>query len=250
MNPRLLLVALQLLTRLPVGEPWREPRDTARSVGWFAVAGAMVGGVAAFTWWISALALPRFSAAVLTIGVLVLLTGGLHEDGAADTADGFFGGDTPTRRLEIMRDSRVGTYGVLALVMSLLLRVSLLASLPPIGGAAALVAVIAVSRGVLGTAMLGAAPAAGDGQGLTLLDDLRPGPAIGSLLVGALAAGLAVGWMAVAVVVLSLAAAVGVRHLGTRRIGGLTGDVMGAMILTAEVVGLLTVAVASGDLLT
>ena len=126
-HPRLFLVALQLLTRLPVGDPMESDRDVADSVAWYAVVGALVGGLSGFVWWMAALALPTRAAAVLAVGATVMLTGALHEDGLADTADGLFGGRTPADRLRIMKDSATGAYGVLALVLIVLLRVNLLA---------------------------------------------------------------------------------------------------------------------------
>ncbi|HUG86205.1 MAG TPA: adenosylcobinamide-GDP ribazoletransferase [Euzebya sp.] len=249
-HPRLLLVALQLLTRLPVGDPWHDEADTARSVGWFAVVGALVGGVAASTWWITALALPRLAAAAVALVVILLLTGGLHEDGLADTADGFFGAADPTTRLAIMRDSSLGTFGVLALITTILLRVTLLASLPPVLGAGALVSVSAISRGVLGAAALGAAPAAADGRGAALLNHLAPGPALTGLLTAAVVAAMTLRLVAVPVLAAGLLAAVGIRVVATRRLGGLTGDVLGSMIVCAEVLGLLVIAVVTGELAT
>lgn len=246
MHPRLLLVALQLLTRLPVGDPWREPRDTARSVGWFGVAGALVGGVAACTWWIASLALPPTAAAVLAVAATLLLTGGLHEDGAADSADGLFGGHDPDRRLAIMRDSTLGTYGVLAIVVPLLLKVALLASLAPAAGAAALVAVGALGRGAAGVGLLGAVPAAADGRGAALLDHLSPGPGVGGAVTAGLIAAALLGPIAVAPIAVALAAAGGVRAWAVRRLGGLTGDVMGAMIVAAELSALLVVVALTG----
>lgn len=250
MHPRLLLVAIQLLTRLPVGDPWREDRDIARSTGWFAVAGALVGGVAASTWWIAALALPRLAAASVALLVVLVLTGGLHEDGLADTTDGFFGAADPTGRLAIMRDSSLGTYGVLALITTILLRVTLLASLPPVLGAGALVSISAISRGVLGAAALSAAPAAKDGRGASLLGHLRPGPALASLLSAAAVSAVILQLVAVPVLAAGLLGAIVVRVMATRRLGGLTGDVLGAMVVCAEVLGLLTIAVVTGELAT
>src|SRR5262245_33669434 len=88
-----------------------------------ALAGAVVYAVA------TALHVPPLAAAALTVAATVLLTGGLHEDGLADVADGFGGGNTRERKLEIMRDSRIGTYGVCALILSFILRIGALVNL-------------------------------------------------------------------------------------------------------------------------
>ncbi len=144
----LFLCALQFLTRLPVPPlPRFEPDWTTRSARFFPLVGQIVGAIcaavlfgAAQLWaggWIPALA---------AVGVGILVTGAFHEDGLADTADGLGGGQTPERRLEIMKDSRVGTYGVLALVVPLLLKVAALASLGPLSAALALLAAHGLGR--------------------------------------------------------------------------------------------------------
>ncbi len=242
----MLLVALQLLTRLPVGDPWQDRRDTGACVGWFGVVGAIVGGVAASALWVSELVLPPMAAATIAVGATTALTGGLHEDGLADSADGLFGGARPGRRLEIMRDPRIGAYGVLALVLVTLLRVVLLASLDPVAAAGALVATSAISRGALGVTLVGAVPAAQDGRGADLLEHLRPLPAAIGLVAAVLIAGAAVRVAVVGVVVAALLVAAGARGLATRRLGGVNGDVMGAMVSTAEVAGLAAVVIAAG----
>ncbi len=239
-HPRLLLVALQLLTRLPVGDPWRGERDAADGIGWFAVVGVLVGGVAASAFWATSLAFRPLAAAVISVVVTVVLTGALHEDGLADSADGFFGGRDPDERLRIMRDSTLGTYGVLAVVLAVLLRVSLLAALDPVEGAAALVASGAVSRGVLGVTLLGTVPAS-SGSGAGVIDHLRALPA-GVALASATAVAVGLLWLpGAAMVAAALATTMSVRAVAVRRIGGLTGDVMGAMVVLADLAALLVV---------
>lgn len=238
MSPRLLLVALQLLTRVPVGDPVSEERDIARSVAWFPVVGAMIGGLGAFAWWATTLPLPSVSAATLAVAVMVLATGGLHWDGLADTADGLFGGDGPDSRIEIMRDSRLGTYGALALVLVMLLKVSLLAGLGPVDGAAALVVSSALGRAAAVVALWDAVPARPDGAGALLLNHLTTGPVVAAGLVGLLATALFAGPATPAVVVASGVVVALVRRSAVNRLGGLTGDVIGAMVLLGEVAGL------------
>src|SRR5260370_11276515 len=104
--------------------------DVARASWAFPVAGVLVGGAGALTYAIaSGIRLPSALAATLALGATLLITGCLHEDGLADTADGLGGGRDRARKLEIMRDSRLGTYGACALIMSLLLRWPALAAL-------------------------------------------------------------------------------------------------------------------------
>ena len=115
-------LALMLLTRLPAGRI--DPAPTIAAAAWaFPLAGAVVGVLQALVL-IAAigLGLPMAMAAGLALAAGVLATGGLHEDGLADCADGFGGGRSPARKLEIMRDSRIGSYGALALILGLGLR--------------------------------------------------------------------------------------------------------------------------------
>jgi adenosylcobinamide-GDP ribazoletransferase len=123
------LAAIMFLTRLPVGRfhEFRE-EDVASSTIYFPIVGALIGlagGLALLT----SAALPAFVAVLISMLVTVCLTGGLHEDGLADSADGLIGGQDPQRRLEIMKDSRIGAYGALALWLSLTAKLILVQSL-------------------------------------------------------------------------------------------------------------------------
>lgn len=120
-----LLIALALLTRLPV--PHADFSDTsrpaARSAWAYPLVGLVVGGLAVGVGWLAAaLSLPALICAACVAITLTLVTGAMHEDGLADCADGFWGGWTPARRLEIMKDSAIGTYGTLALVAAFALK--------------------------------------------------------------------------------------------------------------------------------
>jgi adenosylcobinamide-GDP ribazoletransferase len=123
------LAAVMFLTRLPVGRfyEFRE-EEVAASTVYFPIVGALVGLASGLALLTSA-ALPLFVAVLLSMLVTVCLTGGLHEDGLADSADGLIGGRDPQRRLEIMKDSRIGAYGALALWFSLTAKLILVQSL-------------------------------------------------------------------------------------------------------------------------
>src|SRR5580692_9572482 len=131
-----LKAALAVCTRLPLMR--LAPIGTGTGTGavakaaWtFPAAGILVGLVGAIVYGIAhRLGVPAWPAAALSVGATMLATGCLHEDGLADTADGFGGGGTREQKLDIMRDSHIGAYGVCALIVALLLRVSLIASLP------------------------------------------------------------------------------------------------------------------------
>ena len=235
-------LALAFLTRVPVRlEPGGAPPPLAASAPMFPLVGALLGVIAAAVYGLAwQLGLTSFIAATLAIGALALATGGLHEDGLGDVADGFGGGRTRADKLRIMRDPRIGSFGVIALVLALLLRIAALAALAePAAVAAVLVAAGAVSRALLPLAMAGLPPARPDGLAA---EAGRPHPlrAGAALLIGA---ALAFALLAPGVVVVALLAASGAAlaaaWLARRQIGGLTGDVLGAIQQAAEVAFLL-----------
>jgi adenosylcobinamide-GDP ribazoletransferase len=121
---------MQFLTRIPLPSRPYEAGSLARSVKFFPLVGLVVGGGAALLHLLLAPHFSRLVAAFVVLLYLVVATGGLHEDGLADAADGFGGGTSREKILLILRDSRIGSYGGLALVFSLLGRVVLIASLP------------------------------------------------------------------------------------------------------------------------
>lgn len=194
-------------------------------------------------------------AAGLAVTVFALTTGAFHEDGLADSADGLFGGYTPERRLEIMKDSRVGSYGAIALVMSLLLRVAALASILEAAGAwAAAMAVLAAapwSRAeglrLLATEpqarSLGAAAAVGQPTRQTAWFALTLSAALA--VAAALAAGLPLAGLALGLLLANLAAS-GLARLSRQLIGGQTGDILGAAQQLAEIAIYLGFALALG----
>ena len=153
-------------TRLPLLPATPLARNSLSRAAWaFPVAGILVGLSGAIAYGIvHRLGLPPLPAAALSVAATMLATGCLHEDGLADTADGFGGGHTREQKLDIMRDSRIGTYGVCALAMSLLLRVGALASLPSAHAAVwALIASHAAARATMPVLMLLLPPARSDG---------------------------------------------------------------------------------------
>jgi adenosylcobinamide-GDP ribazoletransferase len=229
--------ALLLLTRLPVPVTLTAPRGAATAWAW-PVAGAVVAALAAGVGWLAlAAGLPAGISAGLVLVTLVLATGALHEDGLADTADGLFGCHTRERRLEILRDSRIGTYGVVALVLVLGLRWQAIAVLvaSPGGLLAAVLTAAVLSRAAMAGVAMALPPARPDG--LSAATGRLPAAAVA---VGvALAFGLALvlaGWAAA--LMGALAAGLGaliVARAARARIGGQTGDILGASQQVAEV---------------
>ena len=236
--------ALRFFTRLRLGAPApAAPLDISR-IAWAApVAGAVVGLIGALVLALTALlGLPLLLRAGLATAALVAATGALHEDGLADVADGFGGGLTRERKLEIMRDSRVGAYGALALALALILRVGALAAALDGGlwrGSLSLILVAALSRAASLTPLALLAPARADGSGAAagLLDSSALAAAWGAALLIALALGLAALGLihALLAALMSGAGALGVVALARRAIGGQTGDVAGAAQQCGEI---------------
>jgi adenosylcobinamide-GDP ribazoletransferase len=127
---RTLLIAIQFLTRLPVPDNlWASEETLGKAAKFFPLVGVMVGAGAALTFWLLQYMLPHSAAVLGAIIFTAFITNGFHEDGLADTFDGFGGGWTKEQALEIMRDSRLGTYGALALVFLILGKYSFLSSI-------------------------------------------------------------------------------------------------------------------------
>lgn len=230
-------LAVVLLTRLPCGR-LRQPVPSLGAAAWaFPLAGLLVGLIAGAVMGAAlALGLSPLVAGGLALGAQVVATGALHEDGLADICDGFWGGTTRERRLQIMRDSRIGSYGTIGLILVLGLRWLGLAALAELQAVGAVVAVAMASR-VGPAALMGWLPAArADGLG-------AQGKAVGTkrILVAALLGALPVlvlpqGWAALAVAAVALAM---LARIARTKIGGQTGDVLGAGQQVAEVALLL-----------
>lgn len=237
-------LALMLLTRLPAGH-LKDPAPTITASAWaFPLAGLAVGLGAAFAFWAAALALPLPIAALIALVVQIKLTGALHEDGLADLTDGLWGGHTPARRLDIMRDSRIGTYGTLALILSVALRWQVLVTLAEHSFDMALLAIVvlAMLSRVAPVALLALLPPArSDGLGHSAQAVPWSLVTVAALL--ALGPGLL---LTVVPLLLILAAqtvvTLALSSLASRKLGGQTGDVLGAGQQLAEIAGLLALA--------
>jgi adenosylcobinamide-GDP ribazoletransferase len=239
-----LAVCVMFCTRLPLATSMPVASgDIARASWAMPVAGALVGALGALAYWMAVrLQLGPLVAAALALVAGMVATGCLHEDGLADTADGF-GGNGRERKLEIMRDSRLGTYGACALVMSLLLRWSALASIADARNVAlALVAAHAAARVPLPGFMALVPPARSDG--LAASAGQPPHGAVAAAgLIGVLALGLCLGPIAaLAALVLLAAAAAVMARVSMKAIGGHTGDVLGALEQVNEILVLLVAA--------
>jgi adenosylcobinamide-GDP ribazoletransferase len=192
------------------------------------------------------LGLPDLAAGALALGASALLTGSLHEDGLADVADGFGGGRDPAAKLEIMRDSRLGTYGALILMVSFVAKVSSLAALPDRYVVQSLIAAHALARGVLPFMAMSLPYARKDGLAA---DAGRPDTAT-AVTAGSMAlliAMLALPWReALGAALVAAACVIGMAWLAQRQIGGQTGDVLGGAEQLGEAAILLLLAARFG----
>jgi adenosylcobinamide-GDP ribazoletransferase len=236
--------ALSFLTRLPVGGTHQDV--PVRSVRWFPVVGALVGLVVGGVAALGGLVAPAGVAAAVAVTAGILLTGAFHEDGLADTADAL-GGWNREDALRILRDPRHGTFGVVAIAASLLIRVAAVASLASWAPVAVLPAAHALSRAAAVWALSSVRPATTDGLGAGFAGAVRRRDALSAagvaLVVGI--AGLGV-WVAPAAVVTAIGAG-GVTALAVRRFGGITGDVLGAVQQVTEVAVLVLASVVAAN---
>jgi adenosylcobinamide-GDP ribazoletransferase len=231
-----IVVASQFLTRIPTPSLAFEADSLSRATKFFPLVGLVIGSGAVLLQRILTFHINRPLAAVIVLLYLVLITGCLHEDGLADTADGFGGGRTKDQILAIQRDSRIGSYGATALVLSLLARYLLLASLPLEHFAAYVISSHVLCRWSSLPLSYFLTPAREqDGQGariakLTSLASLTFG-SVFSLAV----AGFALRWAALAPALAAILTVVLSGWLYTRKIGGVTGDCFGATNQLTEI---------------
>ncbi len=239
-----ILYAFRFLTMLPI--PYKQNEDlqqTARSSVWFPFVGLIIGGLLAAAYYLVNLAGFTAVSAVLVIVLWILLTGGLHLDGLADTFDGLGGGRTRERRLEIMKDSRIGTFGALAIIAQLGLKTALVYDLP----AELIIPALAVTPMIGRTLLLflfrifpSARP---DGMGCFFQKNgTWAEPIVGSVYM------LAVLWFLFGLTGLIASAITSIIILLysiflNKRLGGLTGDCYGSVIEISEVLMLLSIAV-------
>src|ERR1700676_4846739 len=234
-------IAPAVLTRLPVGVAPPAEGAIAAS-GWaFPLVGAGIGATAALAFLLAELlGCASAPAALIALAAGIGITGAFHEDGLADTADGFGGGQSRDDKLRIMQDSRHGTFGVLALVLSIALRAAALGTIgEPIRAGLALIAAHAASRGALPPLMRILAPARADGLGAAAGRPSRTVAIVAAALGGGIALAL-LGPRTGAIALLLMGAALALAAmLARQQIGGYTGDVLGFFQQIGEIVMLL-----------
>jgi adenosylcobinamide-GDP ribazoletransferase len=252
---RLVLTAVEFLTRIPIPKTDKfNPVWMSRCVRYFPWVGAMIGAFAASVWWVSQPAVPPLLAAALVFTATALLTGAFHEDGLSDYVDGMGGGQTREQTLTIMKDSRVGSFGALALVLVTLIKITALASMPIIQGVIALIVAHATARAFAVTVMA-RLPYARDNA----TSKIKP------VAVGVKWFEVAIAWspiligfmcvlyfstdwfnspqLPIAMLAVLLSASLTTLYLAfqmSRRLGGYTGDALGAVEQCAEAAILIT----------
>ena len=238
-NPIIALrIAITFLTCIPVVSKTHNGNVLLSSTVWmFPVVGAVLGICGAIVFLLcDIIGLPPEITAVVTIVAMYVLTGGLHEDALSDVADGFGGGASRERKLAIMRDSQIGSYGAAAIAFSILFRVMAIATFSDFNAVfPVLVTMGSLSRGALALVMAGLPFARKDGLSV---DAGRPeyDHAILSLTIAVFLSWFMVGFIStVLVFVLTCFVIVGVIFLANRQIGGQTGDVLGTVVQVVEV---------------
>jgi adenosylcobinamide-GDP ribazoletransferase len=224
------ILAMTLLTRIPMppARTW-DAAAQSHAVWAYPIVGAMIGAIGAIVFWAARnIGLPANPAAWSAVAAMILATGCFHEDGLADFWDGIGGGQTITRKLEIMRDSRIGSYGAAALITSLGLRTALIAALDTVGSAE----VALIAAGLLGRCGIVAVlhligPARADGLAATAAAP----PAL--CVAAAMLFGVSVFWLCQASAAVAAIAATGIvvglmTRLMRHQIEGYTGDGLGA----------------------
>jgi adenosylcobinamide-GDP ribazoletransferase len=209
----------------------------------------MVGAVCALVWTLARWVWPEGPVAgVVAIAAGVLLTGGLHEDGLADTADGLGGGRDTAHRLAIMKDSHIGTYGVLALILVIGLKAAALSQMTLAQGVAGLIAAAGAGR-VACTLLMTVLPYVRPAETSKFASpEMNPSVAEAALAVVFAAVGFALlPWATIPIVLIAaIPAGAGVALIARRMIGGFTGDVLGCAEMVVETTVLLTVAALAG----
>jgi adenosylcobinamide-GDP ribazoletransferase len=234
---RTLRTAFGLLTTLPLKQPedW-SAGDSGRASVWYPLVGLLIGGLTWLAWMGTTRLFPAPVAGLLTLILWVALTGGLHLDGLADCCDGLLASTTIERRLEIMKDPRLGTFGGIGLVLTLLLKAAVLSSLTPQSALGILLAASLARWCILPAGLLPLARPSGMGA------DFKTGFRPWFIWAGAIfPLGLAIilGTRGLVSLAAGLIAATLVLLLAKSKINGVTGDVFGMTVEVVEVVSLL-----------
>jgi adenosylcobinamide-GDP ribazoletransferase len=245
-----LRLSFSTLTALPVGAVMTIDRTTAATAMLAApMVGAVIGGAQALVVLMAAATLGPWIAAAVVIAVELLLTRALHLDGLADVSDAT-GAATPQRRLEVMRDPRLGTFGTAAIVMSLLVRFAVIGTLATDVVTTAWILVITglASRLALPLLTMAGTQAAAPGTGATVIGATpRSGAAVAATVIAVLVVLMPLPLLALTVLAAVALVVYALRRWSMRRLGGLTGDVLGAGVEICALASLLVLAVVTSQ---
>ena len=241
------ITALQFLTRIRlVREPACDEVSFGRSVRFFPMVGLVAGAILLLVAQLTGGWLPGTVRSTLLLTLCIFITGGLHCDGLMDTADGLFSGRSRERMLEIMKDSRVGSFGVIAIILLLLWKWSLIQDMPDSLLGTALISMMTLSRLAMVLAILNFPYARAEGMGKAFSLHAGPGAlgvallTVAALLGGIYAVmGLFIFLVAAGAAVSATAFAFWFGNWATRKLGGLTGDLYGAVTELTELLVLL-----------
>lgn len=236
--------AISFLTRIPAHRSGGE-MNMGAAVPWFGAVGFCLGLVQGGIYIGLGEVMAPTVAAALATALVTQMTGAFHHDGLADMADAFGGGWTVDQRLEIMKDSRLGTYGVTVLIFVIVVEIASLASLTGWVALCAAVAAHSLSRAVSSFMMIIARPARDSGLGIDYLTQLSRPAVISTSLITALLLIMLFGVIALPLVVGAYGAGALVVRLAISKIGGITGDVLGAIQQVAKITILVVVVVAA-----
>jgi adenosylcobinamide-GDP ribazoletransferase len=242
-------VAMQFLTVVPptVRRALR-PEDLGRSEAFFPLVGLALGTVLMLVDWACASILAQPVRDVLLVGLLATMTGALHLDGVIDTFDGLFAGRTPERRLEIMRDPRAGSYGVVAVILLLALKIAALVSLPLAIRPYALVLAPCLGRWAIVLSTGAFAYARPDGMGRDFKEAIRLRHVVVAGLTALLAAAILAGPQGVLTWTAGSLAVLVAGQWISARLGGLSGDIYGAVCESIETATLVLLGIHIGSL--
>jgi len=230
-----LRVAFGFLTRIPVGDVSNGGRievDMARAVPWFPLIGVLIGAAVGGVYVIADELVNVTVASMLAVGAGLLITGAFHHDGLADIADAFGGGNSVERRLEILKDSRLGTYGTASLCVAIVGEISAIAALKGASAFGAIIVAHSLGRAMALAAMI-LAPSAGVGMGADYAENLSPIAVLCGILVGVFVTVLWSPIFPLATIGVAAVPAIAIVSLSIRKIGGINGDVLGAITVVS-----------------
>ncbi len=241
------LLAMQFLTILPLKIKEFSEQRIAWALAYFPIAGLLLGLMLV---WLNTLlfvlGIPPLVVNIILVVVLIILTGGMHLDGLSDTADAFLSGKGKEEMLEIMRDPHIGVMGVLSLISIILLKIALLSSVSAAVKPAALMLMCILSRWSVVMAMYLFPYARQEGKAKLFIQGMNLKIFVASLIAALIFSSAAWGLKGLLALAIIAACAYLFGKIVTRKIGGITGDTLGATIELTEIVTLLTVCIAQG----